>query len=262
MVPTAPEAPLISTASPAACRPGGSSGAPSGRRSRAPRRPGSSSSRGSRRWQPVRRRLRTPHGSRSRTTREATTLSPGWNRVTSFPTASTWPAVSKPRMGCFGLVRPSFSRIARCSPVGTRRARTRASPELTVRRERLDQHLVVRRRGLGHLFDPHDLRGPVPVADRGLHRPSVTHALLDAAQRLMSASVAYWSMAVELVDGEGEVVQGGEVGLQLGDAARSDDEGGHPRVAERPRQGELGEALAPLLGQSRPAPAPWPVDPR
>ena len=64
--------------------------------------------------------------------REATTRSPGWNRLTALPTASTRPASSTPRMGCFGLLKPSFRRIGRPNPAGTRSARTRASPELTV----------------------------------------------------------------------------------------------------------------------------------
>src|SRR6185437_1151635 len=64
--------------------------------------------------------------------REATTLSPGRKWVTSLPTASTWPAISKPKMGCFGLVKPSLTRIGRLSPRGTRSALTRVSPELTV----------------------------------------------------------------------------------------------------------------------------------
>src|ERR687898_3350965 len=64
--------------------------------------------------------------------REATTLSPGWKRVTPVPTASILPATSKPKTGCFGLVRPNLSRTAKLRPRGTRSARTPASPELTV----------------------------------------------------------------------------------------------------------------------------------
>ena len=38
------------------------------------------------------------------------TSSPGWNAVTFSPTASTTPATSIPRIGCFGRPRPSDRR--------------------------------------------------------------------------------------------------------------------------------------------------------
>ena len=52
--------------------------------------------------------------------------------MTALPTASTRPAMSNPKTGCFGLLKPIFSRTGRLMPRGTRSARTRASPELTV----------------------------------------------------------------------------------------------------------------------------------
>src|ERR671910_292756 len=132
MAPTAPEAPLISTFSPAARL-------PRSKKWRAVEPPKHSATASwalsvsgivamapcsatvtYSAWQP-----------RSRS-REAMTLSPGWKRVTPVPTASTLPATSKPKTGCFGLVRPNLSRTARLMPRGTRSARTRASPELTV----------------------------------------------------------------------------------------------------------------------------------
>jgi hypothetical protein len=52
--------------------------------------------------------------------------------VTALPTVSTCPAASKPRIDAFGFAKPSRSRIGKRSPRGTRKARIRASPELTV----------------------------------------------------------------------------------------------------------------------------------
>ncbi len=62
-----------------------------------------------------------------------------------------------------------------------------------------------------------------------------------------------WSAEVlldlgQLVGGEVEVVQRGDVRLQLLDAARPDDQAGHPRVTQRPGQRELGQRLAAPLG--------------
>ena len=55
------------------------------------------------------------------------TWSPGLNRRTSFPTASTSPAKSDPRMGFLGFKRPKKSRMRNGSAF-----RRRTSPEVTV----------------------------------------------------------------------------------------------------------------------------------
>src|SRR6478609_1096284 len=52
----------------------------------------------------------------------------------------------------------------------------------------------------------------------------------------------------ELVRGELEPVERRDVLLELLDAARPDQRGGDPRVAQRPRQRELGERLSPAPG--------------
>jgi hypothetical protein len=45
------------------------------------------------------------------------TSSPGWNRVTFAPTASTCPATSQPRTGALGLRRPNMVRMKYGRPV-------------------------------------------------------------------------------------------------------------------------------------------------
>ena len=97
--------------------------------------------------------------------------SPTWNRVTPVPMASIRPATSKPRMGCFGLVRPNRNRTATPMPHGTRNERRRASPELTVVAVDLISTSPAAGTGCRHLSDMHDLGRAVPFAQRCLHEP-------------------------------------------------------------------------------------------
>ena len=53
------------------------------------------------------------------------TESPTPNRLTSFPTDTTSPASSVPRMGCRGRMIPKRGRVISLNPVGTVRLRTR-----------------------------------------------------------------------------------------------------------------------------------------
>ena len=68
------------------------------------------------------------------------------------------------------------------------------------------------------------------------------------AQRLMSAVGGVAVDLLELVGGEVERVERRDVLLQLLDAARADQRGGHPRVAQHPGERQLGERLAAARG--------------
>jgi hypothetical protein len=71
---------------------------------------------------------------------------------------------------------------------------------------------------------------------------------------LMPASTASRSMAASSSSVKSLLVGRGEVLLQLRHAARADEHRGHPRVAQRPGQRQLGQALAAGRRRSRPAP--------
>ncbi|MNV94433.1 hypothetical protein D3C71_1892270 [compost metagenome] len=60
------------------------------------------------------------------------TLSPALKRETLDPTASTMPANSDPSTVLRGLLIPRKSRAGSQNAAGTRNARSRASPEVTV----------------------------------------------------------------------------------------------------------------------------------
>ena len=89
---------------------------------------------------------------------------------------------------------------------------------------------------------------PLPPADRALAHEFPS---LERAQRLMPASTRVAVDLGELVVGEVEVVERGEVLLELLDAARADQRRGHARVAQRPGERQLGERLAAPLRRSR-----------
>ena len=63
---------------------------------------------------------------------EANTESPALKRVTFLPTASTSPASSIPKIGCFGFVKPNVIRAGSQNSGGTVKLRIRKSPALTV----------------------------------------------------------------------------------------------------------------------------------
>ena len=69
------------------------------------------------------------------------------------------------------------------------------------------------------------------------------------AHRLMPASTACWSIAVQLVGAEVQAVQRAQVVVELRDAARADQHRGDPAVAQRPGQRHLGQRLAAVGGQ-------------
>lgn len=64
--------------------------------------------------------------------RAANTLSPGANRLTDWPTVTTSPATSDPRMGLRGPVKPTPKRRSRPNPRGAVALRRRQSAAVTV----------------------------------------------------------------------------------------------------------------------------------
>ena len=67
----------------------------------------------------------------------------------------------------------------------------------------------------------------------------------------MPESEAYWSISVELVGGEVQVVQRAEVLVELLDAGGADQGRGHRRVAQHPGQRQLRQGLTATLGDGR-----------
>ena len=87
------------------------------------------------------------------------------------------------------------------------------------------------------------LRSPDIGADLGLRTPEVDARLHGTAIDLL-----------ELGRIEVQPLYGGDGVLQLLDRARPDDDGGHPRITQDPRHGELSERLAATCGQVVEAP--------
>src|SRR5690349_21502305 len=93
------------------------------------------------------------------------------------------------------------------------------------------------------------------ACDRGTPPPNVSQdpSAISETVRSLAPSRRYSTIRLEpeaavdrrqLVGREVEPFEGAEVLLELLDAARADDGGGDPGVAQRPRQRHLGERLA------------------
>ena len=90
----------------------------------------------------------------------------------------------------------------------------------------------------------------VGAASRRCAEPTATdrYSSVCFAQRLTPASTASSSIAASSVLGQRRAAEGVEVGVELLDRRRADHGRGHPRVAQRPLQRQLGELLAAPLG--------------
>src|SRR5665811_2339658 len=92
----------------------------------------------------------------------AKTRSPFLSDLTSLPTDSTSPASSCPSTGCLGLRMPDHSRIA--NPKGEVESPQLAIGRADRRGADSNQHLVVLRNGLQHVFELKNIRWSVVCA--------------------------------------------------------------------------------------------------
>ena len=108
-------------------------------------------------------------------------LSPGLNRVTPAPTASTTPATSMPTRGFLGARRPE-------EQAGEARPRPEPVEVRPVDRRRLDadEHLVLRRGRTGDVADSHDVRRAISLTDRRLHRHDRARSFRAAASAVLA----------------------------------------------------------------------------
>ena len=106
----------------------------------------------------------------------------------------------------------------------------------------------LRRAGaLGHAGEQDRQADAEQVAERRVQAGA--HSSLEPAQRLMPLSVAWRSISASSSAGEAEAVERADIGLELRDAARSDERRGHARVTQRPRQGHLRQRLPAAPGE-------------